>query len=163
MIAIDWLRSCPSSSSSVGTSRDGVPPPGGSGVYSTFTGVAVYDNAHKFTKMDFKSVDKLGNDTPKYSVNTDNGWVAIGVRPAAAANACSVPTGTSPSSASQLRHSSPAGPPAASRSGRIQSGQRLVIVIDDFGGSGWERTPGGSWQASEHSIDDALRSLKAAH
>jgi hypothetical protein len=52
---------------------------------------------------------------------------------------------------------------AASRSSRIQKGHRLVIVIDDLGGGGWERAPGGSWQASERPIDDALRSLAAVH
>jgi hypothetical protein len=52
---------------------------------------------------------------------------------------------------------------AASRSGRIQNGHRLIIVIDDRDGDGWERAPGGSWQASERPIDDALHSLTAGH
>jgi YidC/Oxa1 family membrane protein insertase len=58
--------------------RDGIPPPGGSSVYSTFTGAAVYDDAAKFSKVDFKSIEKREVDgKPNHPVGADNGWVAM--------------------------------------------------------------------------------------
>ncbi|MES2228544.1 MAG: membrane protein insertase YidC [Pseudomonadota bacterium] len=57
--------------------RDGVPPPGGSSVYSTFTGPAI-DDGSKFQKIDFKSIDKRGpTDKPDHTVESDSGWVAM--------------------------------------------------------------------------------------
>ena len=58
--------------------RDGNAPAGESSFYFTFTGPAVYTDEHKFTKVDFKSIekrqpgDKLGHDAA-----ADNGWVAM--------------------------------------------------------------------------------------
>ena len=58
--------------------RDGIPPPGASTGYSTFTGAAIYDEATKFHKIEFKAIDKFGpNDKPDYPVEADNGWVAM--------------------------------------------------------------------------------------
>ncbi|HEY8710143.1 MAG TPA: membrane protein insertase YidC [Burkholderiaceae bacterium] len=58
--------------------RDGVPPPGASMGYSTFTGAAIYDDAAKFHKIEFKAIDKRGpNEKPDYPVEADNGWVAM--------------------------------------------------------------------------------------
>ncbi|MDE2626407.1 MAG: membrane protein insertase YidC [Burkholderiales bacterium] len=58
--------------------RDGVPPPGASTGYSTFTGAAIYDEASKFHKIEFKAIDKRGpNEKPDYPVEADNGWVAM--------------------------------------------------------------------------------------
>ena len=57
--------------------RDGVPPPGGSSVYSTFTGPAI-DDGNKFQKIDFKEIDKHGpTDKPDHTINADSGWVAM--------------------------------------------------------------------------------------
>ena len=58
--------------------RDGIPPPGESSVYSTFTGPAIYDEASKFHKIDFKTIEKRAADEkPDHPVNSDNGWVAM--------------------------------------------------------------------------------------
>jgi YidC/Oxa1 family membrane protein insertase len=54
--------------------RDGNPPPGGSSFYSTFTGPAMYTEAKKFQKIEFKDIDKGKVDIEKSS---DNGWVAM--------------------------------------------------------------------------------------
>ena len=57
--------------------RDGVPPPGGSSVYSTFTGSAV-DDGGKFQKVEFKSIDKRGpSDKADHTTESDSGWVAM--------------------------------------------------------------------------------------
>ena len=69
--------------------RDGSAGPGGSSFYSTFTGPAVYTDATKYKKVDFKSIDKridedrrlAEENKPKvtldYETPTDNGWVAM--------------------------------------------------------------------------------------
>lgn len=57
--------------------RDGVPPPGGSSVYSTFTGPAI-DDGNKFQKIDFKSIEKRGpDDKADHSIEADSGWIAM--------------------------------------------------------------------------------------
>jgi hypothetical protein len=49
---------------------------------------------------------------------------------------------------------------ADSRSGRIAPGQRLVLVIDDLGGSGWEIAGGSNgWHDSNQPIDDVMALL----
>ena len=55
--------------------RDGNAPPGGSSMYSTFTGPAVYTDSNKFHKIDWKAIDK--GDKPNYEVTSDNGWIAM--------------------------------------------------------------------------------------
>ena len=58
--------------------RDGIAPPGESSVYSTFTGPAIYDEAAKFHKIEFKTIEKrLPDEKPDHSVTADNGWVAM--------------------------------------------------------------------------------------
>jgi len=58
--------------------RDGNAPAGESSFYFTFTGPAIYTDAAKFTKIDFKDIekrrpgDKIGHDT-----QSDNGWIAM--------------------------------------------------------------------------------------
>ena len=54
--------------------RDGNPPPGESSFYFTFTGPAIYTDAKKFQKLDFKDIEKAKADHEK---NADNGWVAM--------------------------------------------------------------------------------------
>ncbi|UUX96124.1 membrane protein insertase YidC [Aquabacterium sp. J223] len=54
--------------------RDGNPPPGESSFYSTFTGPAIYTDATKFAKLDFKDIEKGKAELPK--PGTD-GWVAM--------------------------------------------------------------------------------------
>ncbi len=57
--------------------RDGVPPPGGSSVYSTFTGPAI-DDGNKFQKVEFKAIEKRGaSEKPDHTVDADTGWVAM--------------------------------------------------------------------------------------
>ena len=57
--------------------RDGVPPPGESSVYSTFTGPAI-DDGSKFQKVDFKSIEKrAATDKPDHTIQSDSGWVAM--------------------------------------------------------------------------------------
>ena len=58
--------------------RDGTPPPGESSVYSTFTGPAVYDDATKFRKIEFKAIEKRApGEKPDHAVEADSGWVAM--------------------------------------------------------------------------------------
>ncbi len=54
--------------------RDGNPPEGESSFYFTFTGPALYTEANKFQKIDFKDIAKgaAGHDK-----GADNGWVAM--------------------------------------------------------------------------------------
>ena len=57
--------------------RDGVPPPGESSVYSTFTGPAI-DDGNKFQKIDFKAIEKrTATDKEDHTTNADAGWVAM--------------------------------------------------------------------------------------
>jgi YidC/Oxa1 family membrane protein insertase len=58
--------------------RDGNAPQGESSFYFTFTGPAVYTDAAKFTKIDFKTIEKRKpGDKPDHEVSADNGWVAM--------------------------------------------------------------------------------------
>ncbi|CAG0931582.1 hypothetical protein RHDC3_01916, partial [Rhodocyclaceae bacterium] len=58
--------------------RDGNAPPGGSSFYSTFTGPALYTDASKFTKVEFKDIEKRKpGEKPAHDVAADNGWVSI--------------------------------------------------------------------------------------
>ena len=58
--------------------RDGNAPAGESSFYFTFTGPAVYDEASKYKKVDFKSIEKRRpEDKPDHAVTADNGWVAM--------------------------------------------------------------------------------------
>lgn len=54
--------------------RDGNPPPGESAFYFTFTGPALYTDAKKFQKLDFKDIEKNKADHEK---TADNGWVSM--------------------------------------------------------------------------------------
>ena len=54
--------------------RDGNKPPGESSFYSTFTGPAVYTDAKKYQKIEFKDIEKGKVDIPKES---PNGYVAM--------------------------------------------------------------------------------------
>ena len=54
--------------------RDGNPPAGESSFYFTFTGPALYTDAKKFHKIDFKDIEKNKADHDK---SADNGWVAM--------------------------------------------------------------------------------------
>jgi YidC/Oxa1 family membrane protein insertase len=54
--------------------RDGNPPEGESSFYFTFTGPAVYTEAQKFQKVDFKDIAK-GNSSHEKAA--DSGWVAM--------------------------------------------------------------------------------------
>jgi YidC/Oxa1 family membrane protein insertase len=54
--------------------RDGNAPEGGSSFYSTFTGPAMYTEASKFKKIEFKDIAKGSADHDKAS---DSGWVAM--------------------------------------------------------------------------------------
>ena len=54
--------------------RDGNPPPGESSFYFTFTGPAVYTEAKKFQKIEFKDIEK---GRPDFERTADNGWVAM--------------------------------------------------------------------------------------
>jgi YidC/Oxa1 family membrane protein insertase len=54
--------------------RDGNPPEGESSFYFTFTGPAVYTEASKFTKIDFKDIAK---GSASFDKSADNGWVAM--------------------------------------------------------------------------------------
>jgi YidC/Oxa1 family membrane protein insertase len=54
--------------------RDGNALAGGSSFYSTFTGPAVYTDKSKFTKIEFKDIDKGNVDLEK---STTDGWVAM--------------------------------------------------------------------------------------
>jgi YidC/Oxa1 family membrane protein insertase len=54
--------------------RDGNPPEGESSFYFTFTGPAVYTEAQKFQKVEFKDIAK---GSPGHEKAADNGWVAM--------------------------------------------------------------------------------------
>jgi YidC/Oxa1 family membrane protein insertase len=54
--------------------RDGNKPPGESSFYSTFTGPAVYTDAKKYQKIEFKDIENSKVDIPKESAN---GYVAM--------------------------------------------------------------------------------------
>ena len=54
--------------------RDGNPPEGESSFYFTFTGPAMYTDANKFKKLDFKDIAK-GSDSHDKAAN--DGWVAM--------------------------------------------------------------------------------------
>ena len=59
--------------------RDGNPPPGESSFYSTFTGPAMYTEASKFKKIEFKDIEKAAKDgkQPDHDRTGDAGWVAM--------------------------------------------------------------------------------------
>ena len=58
--------------------RDGNAPAGESSFYFTFTGPAMYTEASKFHKVDFKSIEKRQpGDKPGHDTEADNGWVAM--------------------------------------------------------------------------------------
>jgi len=58
--------------------RDGNAPPGESSFYFTFTGPAVYDDAAKFKKVDFKSIEKRKEgEKLDHETSAANGWVAM--------------------------------------------------------------------------------------
>jgi YidC/Oxa1 family membrane protein insertase len=58
--------------------RDGNAPPGESSVYSTFTGPAIYTDASKFQKIDFKSIEKRqASDKPEQEITGTDGWIAM--------------------------------------------------------------------------------------
>ena len=54
--------------------RDGNAPEGESSFYFTFTGPALYTDANKFSKVEFKDIEKGKADHDK---TADNGWIAI--------------------------------------------------------------------------------------
>ncbi|MFM8509141.1 MAG: membrane protein insertase YidC [Betaproteobacteria bacterium] len=54
--------------------RDGNPPPGESAFYFTFTGPALYTEAKKFQKLDFKDIEK---NKAEHEKSADNGWLAM--------------------------------------------------------------------------------------
>jgi YidC/Oxa1 family membrane protein insertase len=54
--------------------RDGNPPEGESSFYFTFTGPALYTDANKFHKIDFKDIDK---GKAEHDKRADNGWIAM--------------------------------------------------------------------------------------
>ncbi|CAN5374542.1 membrane protein insertase YidC [soil metagenome] len=57
--------------------RDGIPPPGGSSVYSTFTGPAI-DDGNKFQKVEFKTIEKRApGEKEDHTTTADAGWVAM--------------------------------------------------------------------------------------
>jgi YidC/Oxa1 family membrane protein insertase len=58
--------------------RDGNAPEGESSFYFTFTGPAIYTEAEKFHKIDFKSIEKRkAGEKPEHVTSADNGWVAM--------------------------------------------------------------------------------------
>ena len=58
--------------------RDGNAPAGESSFYFTFTGPAIYTDAAKFKKIDFKAIEKRGaSDKPDHETAADNGWIAM--------------------------------------------------------------------------------------
>ena len=58
--------------------RDGNAPAGESSFYFTFTGPAIYTDAAKFKKVEFKNIEKRGpNDKPDHDTAADNGWIAM--------------------------------------------------------------------------------------
>ena len=54
--------------------RDGDPPAGESSFYFTFTGPAIYTDASKFHKVEFKDIDK---GKAEHDKQADNGWIAM--------------------------------------------------------------------------------------
>jgi YidC/Oxa1 family membrane protein insertase len=54
--------------------RDGNAPAGESSFYFTFTGPAMYTDAKKFQKVEFKDIDKNKTD---YSRSANDGWIAM--------------------------------------------------------------------------------------
>jgi YidC/Oxa1 family membrane protein insertase len=54
--------------------RDGTPPPGESSFYSTFTGPAVYTEAKKYQKVEFKKIEENSVDIEKKATN---GYIAM--------------------------------------------------------------------------------------
>ena len=54
--------------------RDGNPPPGESSFYYTFTGPAIYTEAKKFEKIDFKDIEK---GSANHAKSGSDGWVAM--------------------------------------------------------------------------------------
>jgi YidC/Oxa1 family membrane protein insertase len=54
--------------------RDGNPPPGESSFYFTFTGPAMFTEADKFQKVDFKDIAK---GSASHARTANNGWVAM--------------------------------------------------------------------------------------
>ena len=54
--------------------RDGKTPEGESSVVHTFTGPALYTEASKFTKIEFKKLDKGEQDYPKFA---NDGWIGM--------------------------------------------------------------------------------------
>jgi YidC/Oxa1 family membrane protein insertase len=54
--------------------RDGNPAPGASGMYSTYTGPAIYTEAEKFQKIDFEDIE---SGKAKHSTKADNGWLGV--------------------------------------------------------------------------------------
>ena len=56
--------------------RDGNAPEGESSFYFTFTGPAIYTDANKFNKIDFKDIEKRGAPSTT-TTQADNGWVAM--------------------------------------------------------------------------------------
>jgi len=57
--------------------RDGVPPPGESSFYFTFTGPAI-DDGSKFQKVEFKDIEKRdASAKPNHTTESDAGWVAM--------------------------------------------------------------------------------------
>ena len=54
--------------------RDGTPPEGESAFYFTFTGPAMYTDASKFNKIDFKDIAK---DNVTMDKTANNGWVGM--------------------------------------------------------------------------------------
>ncbi|UUZ78147.1 membrane protein insertase YidC [Polaromonas sp. P1(28)-13] len=54
--------------------RDGNPPPGESSFYSTFTGPAIYTEAKKYQKVEFKDIENNKVDVEKQATN---GYVAM--------------------------------------------------------------------------------------
>jgi YidC/Oxa1 family membrane protein insertase len=54
--------------------RDGTKPPGESMFYSTFTGPAVYTDAERFQKIEFKKIEE-GN--AEHVTKSESGWVAL--------------------------------------------------------------------------------------
>jgi YidC/Oxa1 family membrane protein insertase len=56
--------------------RDGNPPPGGSSLYFTFTGPAIYTDAEHYKKIDFSAIEKRDGDKVE-RVSATSGWVAM--------------------------------------------------------------------------------------
>jgi len=54
--------------------RDGKTPEGESSLVHTFTGPALYTEASKFTKIEFKKLDKGEQDYPKFA---NDGWIGM--------------------------------------------------------------------------------------